>query len=104
MTIKNSRRSERMPAKEQVSIRWENSVGQPRFALVNCLNISEDGISILFREPIPVRCYVSVSSEKLKLAGNAAVKYCIRQKTWFQIGLEFTGGLKFKKAPVFSFE
>jgi hypothetical protein len=104
MILKNARRRERMPAKDQVSIRWDNSAGQPRFALVNCLNISEDGISILVREPIIVRSYVSVKSEKLKLAGSASVKYCIRQKTSYQIGLEFTGGLKFNKPPDLSFE
>ena len=104
MTIKNARRTERMPATDRVSIRWEDTLGESRFALVNCLNISKDGIAIRFREPMTVRSYVNVCSEKLKLSGSASVKYCIRRNAWYQIGLEFTSGLKFNEAPAYSLE
>jgi hypothetical protein len=99
MMIKNARRAERMLAKDQVTLSWEDNLGEPRFALVYCLNISIHGIAIRFREPMTVRSYVRVRSEKLKVSDSASVKYCIRRNAWYQIGLEFTSGLKSNETP-----
>ena len=103
MTTKNMRRNERMPAQERVALAWDESGGQHKFVLASCLNISETGMSIRVESPLPVRTYVSLRSEKLKIAGNAAVKYCIRRNTWYQIGLEFNPGMKFNRAPALTF-
>jgi hypothetical protein len=99
MMINNARRTERMLAKDQVTLSWEDNLGEPRFALVYCVNVSMHGIAIRFREPMTVRSYVRVRSEKLKLSGSASVKYCIRRNAWYQIGLEFTSGLKLNAMP-----
>src|SRR4051812_33038250 len=102
MTVKDLRRNERIPAQERVAIGWDDSSGH-KFVLANCLNVSPKGISVRLESPIPVRSYVSLRSEKLQLSGNAAVKYCIRRNTWYQVGLEFNPGVKFNKGPAFSF-
>ena len=54
-------------------------------------------------QPIAVRTYVTLRSEKLKLAGTATVKYCIRRNTWYHIGLEFTPGRVFNNASALTF-
>ncbi len=103
MVTKNLRRNERIPSRERVAIRWDDLIGQPKFMLGNCLNISTDGLSVRIDQPIAVRTYVTVRSEKLKLAGTATVKYCIRRNAWYQIGLEFTPDRVFNNAPALTF-
>jgi hypothetical protein len=92
MMTKDLRRTERIPSQERVSVGWADSSGSPKFVLAKCLNISEEGISLRVAEPVPVRTYVTLRCEKLKIAEHASVKYCVRQNSWYQIGLEFTPG------------
>ena len=103
MVTKNLRRNERMPSQERVAIGWDDLIGQPRFRFANCLNVSTDGLSVRVDEPIAVRTYVTLRSEKLKLAGTATVKYCIRRNSWYLIGLEFTADMVFNNAPALTF-
>ncbi len=104
MVTRNLRRSGRIPTHEQVAIGWDDPIGQPRFTLANCLNLSADGLSLRVNQPLAVRSYVTLRSEKLKLAGTATVKYCIRINTWYRVGLEFTPGSAFRNAPSPAFE
>jgi len=82
---------------------WDDPIGQPRFMFANSLNISTEGLSLRVHQPMPVRTYVTLRSEKLKLAGTATVKYCIRRNTWYQVGLELTPGRTFNNAPALTF-
>lgn len=92
-----------MPSQEPVAIGWDDLIGQPRFMFANCLNVSTEGLSVRVHQPIAARTYVTLRSEKLKLAGTATVKYCIRRNTWYQVGLEFTPGMAFNNAPALTF-
>lgn len=103
MVTKNLRRKERIPSQERVEIGWDDPIGQPRFMFANCLNVSTQGLSVRVHLPMPVRTYVTFRSEKLKLAGTATVKYCIRCNTWYRIGLEFIPGKAFNNAPALTF-
>ena len=103
MVTKNLRRNERISSRERVAIGWEDLTGHPRFMSGNSLNISTDGLSVRVDEPIAVRTYVTLRSEKLRLTGTATVKYCIRLNSWYQIGLEFTPDMVFNNAPALTF-
>src|SRR4051812_34962002 len=100
MFVSNLRRNERVAVTERIALSWDDTPGQPRFSFAQCLNISPEGISIRSDKPMPVRAYVSLRSEKLHLTGTASVKYCIRKNNWYQVGLEFTPGVRFDKPTV----
>ena len=103
MVTKNLRRNERISSQERLAIGWDDLIGQPKFMFANCLNISTDGLSVRIDQPIAVRTYVTIRSEKLKLAGTATVKYCIRRNSWYHVGLEFTPGRVFNNCPALKF-
>lgn len=60
------------------------------------IDVSESGMRVLSREPLRVHSYVSIRAEKLGVQGGASVRSCLKQKTSWVIGLEFSGGLKWK--------
>ena len=88
---------------ERVAIGWDDPIGHPRFVFANCMIVSTKGLSLRVNQPLAVRTYVTLRSEKLKLAATATVKYCIRRNTWYQVGLEFTLGRVFNNAPALAF-
>jgi hypothetical protein len=102
MVINNLRRNLRVPSSERIALSWDETPGNPRFTFAKCLNISPEGISVRTDKPMPIRSYVSLRSEKLHLTGSASVKYCIRHNNWYQVGLEFTPGIKFNRAAAAS--
>src|SRR3954454_18605970 len=95
MTTRNLRRNERIPSTERVAVSWDDPTGQSKFTFAVCLNISAEGISMRVERPLPIRSYVTLRSEKLKLAGSASVKYCVRRNNWYQVGVEFNPGVRF---------
>jgi len=90
MFIKDLRREDRAPSAESVTLSWDDSAGQAKFAIANCLNVSVGGISVRVNQAVPVRTSVRLRSAKLKLAVTATVKYCVRHNSWYRLGLEFT--------------
>jgi hypothetical protein len=90
------RRSERVEALHPISICWDDGHGEPKFAIAKGRNISEDGVALRVNEPLPLRSFVSIHSESLHLSGTAAVRYCVRGNGGYSVGLEFSGGMKYK--------
>ena len=90
----NSRRFDRFPHNEAIRVCWHDRLGQVKYTNAKCINISEAGISVEVAEPIELQSYVSLKSDKLKLAGTAAVRYCRRNAGKYIIGMEFSAGLK----------
>jgi len=90
----NTRHFERFRCDEMICVSWEDPLGQVKYSSAKCLGVSERGISLELVEPVEPRSYVSVKSEKLKLAGTAAVRFCKRKAGKYNVGLEFTAGLK----------
>lgn len=60
------------------------------------VDISESGIRLEVREPIEQRTYVTLQCSALGVHGSASVRSCTRQGTKFVLGLEFSGGLRWK--------
>jgi PilZ domain len=90
------RRHDRYPAQAQIFITWTGPDGIPRLSRGKCLDVSESGLLIEAQDPIPERIYVFFRSEALHLEGSASVRHCVRYGVRHRIGLEFSGGLKYK--------
>jgi hypothetical protein len=90
------RRTERVPALQPISISWDDGHGEPKFAIAKGSNICENGVGLRVNEPLPLRSFVSLHSESLRLSGTAAVRYCLRGNGCYSVGLEFSGGMKYK--------
>lgn len=95
----NTRREGRLSCQDRIRICWRDPRGDVRYATAKCLNISERGISVELVEAVEVCSYVSLQSEKLDLAGTAAVRYCRRKAGKYLVGLEFSAGLRCKALP-----
>jgi len=90
------RRDERKSATEMVELTWKDRSGQEKFAKARSLDISELGMRIEVPEPLEKQAYVTLRSDALSLHGRASVRSCTRQGTKYLVGLEFSGGLKWK--------
>jgi hypothetical protein len=90
------RRDDRIPTEELVEITWKDRTGQEKFAKARTLDVSELGMRIEMPEPLDKQTYVALRSNALSLHGTASVRSCMRQATKYLIGLEFSGGLKWK--------
>lgn len=90
------RRDERMPAAELVEVTWKDRYGQEKFAKARSLDVSELGMRIEMPEALDKLVYVTLRSIPLALHGTASVRSCTRRGTKYLVGLEFSGGLRWK--------
>ena len=96
MTSKGIRRHERTDQSETVQVMWKDREGGDKFANARTLNVSEVGMLIEVPEPLQERSYVNLRCDKLKLNGRASVRSCQRKGSRYQVGLEFSVGMKWK--------
>jgi hypothetical protein len=89
MCAVEGRQFERKIVRETVSACWLNPQGVQKFYSTYCFEVSANGLSILMAEPIQVNSYVALRSAKLKLAGRAVVRNCVRRNSGYRVGLEF---------------
>ena len=85
-----------MPANAAASLSWIDAQGNKQFVNAAVINISESGIRVESRAPLKAQTYVTIQSKELGLNGQASVRSCVKQKTNWAIGLEFSGGMKWK--------
>ena len=91
------RRQERAEVAVQVDVMWTDRQGHERFATARSIDICESGIRIQVPEALPERSFVRLRADKIGLAGSASVRSCIKKGTKFLAGLEFSGGMKWKR-------
>jgi len=90
------RRENRRSCTQPVGIMWRDSAGDDKFMNAPVRDISESGVGLQIPEPVPVRSFVTLCAEKLGIHGQASVRYCSRQGMKYSIGVEFTGGMRWK--------
>ena len=90
------RRGERITTEVLVELTWKDRMGQEKFAKARSLDVSETGIRVEMPEALEKQNYVTLRSNALSLHGTASVRSCVRKGTKYLIGLEFSGGLKWK--------
>jgi len=94
--VMNSRRFERIPCAEKIRIAWDGPNGVPQSTLGRCLDISATGLAVRLLVPIEKQTYVNLRADHIRLSGRASVRYCIRHNGSYQVGLEFSAGLRYK--------
>ncbi len=95
-----ARRDDRIPTEQLIEVTWKDRYGQEKFVKARTLNVSQSGMKIEMPEPLEKLAYVTFRSSALSLHGTASVRSCTRQATKYLVGLEFSGGLRWKpKSP-----
>jgi hypothetical protein len=75
-----------------LEVSWINLAGKMETARARALNVSEDGIALqLPTAAMPTR--VRFRSDRFKLCGAGAVRYCRRSGATYVVGVEFIEGL-----------
>jgi PilZ domain len=90
------RRHHRTALAAPVQLSWTDRDGNQKFAYAKILDVSESGMRVEAREPLAKHAYVALRGEKIALQGSASVRSCTKQGTKYVVGLEFSGGLKWK--------
>ncbi len=91
------RREDRAHASSPVQIVWTDRSGVDRFIKGRSLDISVSGMSVEVSEQIERQTYVTFQCPDLDLHGTASVRSCSRKAMKYIVGLEFSGGLKWKQ-------
>jgi hypothetical protein len=94
---RGQRRGKREEVSATVELTWKDRSGVDCYAAAEALDISELGMRLEMKTPLDARSYVTIP--KLGLHGTASVRACVRQgPRRFWVGLEFSGGLKWRGA------
>jgi hypothetical protein len=91
------RRQSRIEVAVPVDVMWTDRLGHERFATARSIDICESGIRLQVPEALPERSYVRLRADKIALVGSGSVRTCIKKGTKFLVGLEFSGGMKWKR-------
>jgi hypothetical protein len=90
------RRHARSAKAAPLQLIWKDRQGIDRFINGSIIDISESGVRVELREPLEKQTYVTMQAAGLGLHGSASVKSCSRKGMKYVVGLEFSGGLKWK--------
>jgi hypothetical protein len=91
------RRQDRVEVAVRVDVMWTDRQGHERFATARSIDICESGIRIQVPEALPERSYVRLRADRIALTGSASVRTCVKKGTKFLVGLEFSGGMRWKR-------
>jgi hypothetical protein len=73
-----------------IRLSWENDNSEPRYTEGKCIDISEAGLRIEVRVPIPICTRVSLQAPRIKLSGSASVKHLVRHGAQYIVGVELS--------------
>ena len=90
------RRHNRSEKAAPLQLIWKDRQGLDRFINGAIIDISESGVRVEVRDPLEKQTYVTLQSVSLGLHGSASVKSCTRKGMKYLVGLEFSGGMKWK--------
>jgi len=62
------------------------------------MNLSETGMQVEVPYQVVKGTYVTFTSSNPRLHGTGSVRSCIRRGAQYAVGVEFSGGLKWKPA------
>ena len=93
------RRHQRVALDSPVQVLWRDRSGTDRSANGRIVDVSELGMRIKLPAAIEKGVYINFNAHKIPIQGAASVRSCRAQGTTYLIGLEFTGGLRWKTRP-----
>jgi|SRR5579871_890863 len=91
------RRHERIPQSAAVQVGWNDRWGNEKFASGEILDVSASGMRVKVPEELAAHTLVTLRSDRLALHGRASARSCVRQGAKYLVGLEFIGGLSWKR-------
>jgi len=97
--MRGMRRHERFLLDAPVQVCWTNANGGDSYARCRCMNISESGIRLDSPQAIPLRTSICFQVDGEDFRGTAWVRSCTRVGMNYHLGLEFGGGLKWRRPP-----
>ena len=93
----NTRQHERVQVGSRVVVGWAGPGGGPSVTQGRCVDISETGIGLQVSDPVPMRTYVSFRVPDSKFVGSGSVRHCERTGKGYVLGIEFSGGLRWRE-------
>ena len=90
------RRHDRAEKSSPIQLIWKDRTGVDKYVTGRTLDISPSGLRIEISEQIEKQTYVTMQCAALDLHGTASVRSCVRKGRKHIVGLEFSGGLKWK--------
>ena len=93
------RRQDRTALSVPVQVMWKDRLGNDKFTTAQSIDLCESGMRLQAPEQIADRSFVVLKCEKLGLHGSASVRSCSRRGARYLIGMEFSGGMKWKPRP-----
>src|SRR5690348_2283557 len=79
-----------------LKVAWLDASGKMKMTRTRALNICECGIALELPEAAMPLSLVRFQSDRFKVAGAGAVRYCRRVGAKYVVGLEFTDGLRWR--------
>ncbi|MFN0171758.1 MAG: PilZ domain-containing protein [Bryobacteraceae bacterium] len=93
---KEHRRNPRFVFTSPVGMSWQDGQGRYRTSQAKGVDICETGAQVELTEAVEPHSPVTIRSEKHRLSASATVRYCQRRGPRFRIGIEFTGGCRWR--------
>jgi hypothetical protein len=90
------RRHGRIAKSSAIQLVWKDREGVDKYINGRTTDISESGVRVEVPDPIDRQAYVTLQCAALGLHGTASVRTCNRKGMKYVVGLEFSGGFKWK--------
>ena len=90
------RRHHRRQITASVQLSWTEVQGTEKFITGRIIDVSESGMRVQMREPLAKQTYGALRADQIGLQGRASVRTCVKHGLNHVVGLEFSGGLKWK--------
>lgn len=88
---------ERISREAVVTLTWSDKIGRGKTARCRCLDISANGMLVVIPDRLEFRSFVHVHAPTIGLVGQASVRHQKPEGLNFVTGLEFLGGMAFKR-------
>jgi len=95
-TTHDMRRHARYVLSQKIGIMWCDAIGDDKFMKASARDLSEAGVGLELPEELQVRSYVILRASELGIHGRASVRHCQRQGLKYIVGVEFSGGMRWK--------
>src|SRR3981081_3996731 len=87
---KDIRRHNRIPYPGLIKLCWQDTRGDNKIGQGKCIDISASGLRMELPEPVILRSYVTLRSERIGLASSGSVRHCARFGGKYIVGIEFS--------------
>jgi len=77
-----------------IRVSWMDSSSYTKYVKAVCVDFSEGGLRLEVPEPIPLRTYIFLRADRIKLVGTASVRSVARHGAKYLLGVELSEPLR----------